>query len=279
MIKPLDDNRYAIDFSAVNRPGLNVMQAIFGAPKAALVDGFAVGQALREVLRDCKDRDVEGRLQVWNDFRLFLNRKDYDSLRRRAPALQHQLAPALEDEVLRLKATYIGTPVLRLHADESGDVEPGHGVLQVDWNANAADGPGAKPVIGEVTVRLDKIGAAKPEGAAGSKTLRAGSALLRHSKGTAQLVAGVTYIVGRGFPNSGPEHLAITGASPRISRRQLSLQVDENKPVTATVTREAGDSNPVSVNGQSLAPGQGLRVQLPAEIVLSGELTLEIIPC
>ena len=277
MIKALDDHRYAIDFAAVKRPKAPLLEALFGGPKEVIVDAYAVGQVLRAALRQCKNYDVEGRLQVWNEFRLFLCRREYEALRKMAPALQKQIGPALEDEVLRLKATYIGTPVLKLHVDEANEVEPGQGVLCVDWSADQV--AGGATVAGEVTVRLDKVAQAPPTGLGGSKTQRAGSAILRHPQGTVPLAAGVTYIVGRGAPNAGPEHVAIPGASSRISRRQLSLQIDENKPMSATITREPGDSNPVSVNGQTLAPGEGLKVPLPAQLVLSGELTLEVVAC
>ncbi len=270
MIVKLDSSRYAVDFSQVKRPGQGVMSMF--SKRTVEVDAYAVGQALRAVLRHCSTLDVEGRLQVWNDFRLFLDRTDYEELRKKAPTLQHQLGPALEDEVLKLKASYLGAPVLRLHVDEGGEVEPGHGVLKVDWNADESGVPSA---AGEVTVRLDKPGSpGRP--ATGAKTERAGSALLKHAQGTFALVSGLHYVVGRSFPNAGPEHIAIPGASGRINKRQVTIDVEGTM---ALISREPGESNPVSVNGQALAVGGSTRVPLPAELLLSNELKLEILPC
>lgn len=276
MIKQLDASRYAIDFGQVKRPNTNLLKSMFGGPKTVEVDAFAVGQALRAVLKHCSNLDVEGRLQVWNDFRLFLDRRDYEALRRKAPTLQHQLGPALEDEVLKLKATYLGTPVLRLHVDEGGEVEAGHGVLKVDWNADDAI---TMSTAGEVTVRLDKVTPGNGPGLAGAKTDRAGSAWLKHATGSIALVGGLRHVLGRTCPSPGPEHVAIPGASGRINKRQVSVEVDGQKPPSAMITREPGESNPVHVNGQSLAPGQSVKVTLPAELVLSNELKLELLPC
>ncbi len=275
MIKQLDANRYAIDFSQVKRPNKSILTSMFGGPKTVEVDAFAVAQALRAVLKNCTNLDVEGRLQVWNDFRLFLDRRDYEGLRKKAPTLQHQLGPALEDEVLKLKATYLGTPVLRLHVDEGSEVELGHGVLKVDWNA---DEKITASTAGEVTVRLDKVVAGGPA-LAGAKTERAGSAVIKHATGTIPLVAGLRYVLGRSCPSPGPEHIAIPGATGRINKRQVSVQIEAEKPLAAIVTREPGESNPVVVGGQSLAPGQAVKVPLPVELVLSGELKLELYPC
>lgn len=275
MIKQLDKQSFAIDFSAVRRPGGNWLTGLFARPAAVEVDAFAVGHALRAVLGFCTTLDVEGRLQVWNDYRLFLCRDDYEALRKKAPTLQGQLGPALEEQVLKMNASYIGTPMLRVHEDESREVEPGHGVLHVDWSSE----PPPAAAKGEVTVRLDKV-APGPSGALGGiRTERAGSAVLRHPQGQHALAGGVTYRVGRGFPGAGPDHLAIPGASGRINKRQVNVRIDEGAPPTAVVTREAGDSNPVSVNGQPLPAGQSIKVNLPAELLLSGELKLELHAC
>lgn len=277
MIKALDAHRYAIDFGLVKRPSkglVNAMMNAMGGVKTADVDGFAVGQALRAVLHHCNNLDVEGRLQVWNDFRLFLDRKDYESLKKKAPRLQHELGPALEDEVLKLKASYLGTPVLRLHVDENGDVEPGHGVLKVDWNADEKGSPSA---AGEVTVRLDKIGLAPTISMSGSKTQRAGGALLKHAGGVHNLEAGLRYVLGRPGANPDPEQLGLPGASQKINSRQVSVQLD-GTPLIATITREPG-SNPVAVNGQTVPPGQAVKVPLPADLLLSNELRIEIQAC
>lgn len=276
MIRQLDPNRYAIDFALVKRPYKGILASVFAPPKVVEVDAFAVGQTLRAVLKHCSNLDVEGRLQVWNDFRLFLHRRDYEQLRRKAPTLQHQLGPALEDEVLRLKATYLGTPVLRLHVDEGGEVEMGHGVLKVDWNA---DEKITASTAGEVTVRLDKVVAGGTPALGGAKTERAGSAVLKHPTGTIPLVAGLRYVLGRACPSPGPEHIAIPGATGRINKRQVSVEIETEKPHTAIVTRAPGESNPVVVGGQSLVPGQAVKVPLPVELVLSGELKLELLPC
>lgn len=275
MIKQLDKQSFAIDFSAVKRPGGHWLTSMFARPAAVEVDAFAVGQVLRAVLSYCTNLDVEGRLQVWNDFRLFLSRDDYEALRKRAPTLQGQLGPALEEQVLKLNASYIGTPMLRVHADEANEVEPGQGVLRVDWSAE----PPPAAARGEVTVRLDKVSPGPTGALGGIRTERAGSAALRHAQGQVGLAAGVTYRVGRGHPGAGPDHVAIPGASGRINKRQVNIRIDEGTPTSAVVTREAGDSNPVSVNGQPLPAGQSVKVALPAELLLSGELKLELLAC
>lgn len=278
MITKLDSSRFAIDFSKVKRPHPSAGRALMGvfSKRVTEVDAFAVAQALRAVLHHCSNLDVEARLTVWNDFRLFLDRRDYEELRKKAPTLQHQLGPALEDEVMKLKAGYLGAPVLRLHVDEGGEVEPGHGVLKVDWNP---DEKGVPSAAGEVTVRLDKPGGPAPGAPQpGPKTERAGNGLLKHSQGSVPLSVGLHYVLGRSHPGASPEHIAIPGATGRINKRQVGLDL-EASPLAAVVTREPGESNPVSVNGQPLAPGESIRANLPVKLLLSNELKLEILPC
>ena len=275
MITRLDSSRFAIDFSKVKRPGMGILSVF--SKRAVEIDAYAVAVALRAVLHQCSNLDVEGRLTVWNDFRLFLDRTSVEELRRKAPALHHQLGPAFEDEVLKLKAGYLGAPFLHLLEDEGGEVEPGHGVFKVDWNP---DEKGEPKGAGEVTVRLGTSGGPTPGAPAqpGMKTERTGSAVLKHSQGSVPLSVGLRYVLGRGHPGASPEHIAIPGATGRVNKRQVALDL-EASPLAALVTREPGESNPVSVNGHPLAPGESVRVSLPAKLLLSNELKLEILPC
>lgn len=272
MIKQLDPTRYAIDFRQVKRPRAGLFATVFGPRRDVAVDAFAVGEVLRAVLKWCDNLDIDGRLQVWNDFRLFLERRDYEQLRKRAPLLGRQVGPVLEDEVLRLKATYLGTPQLTLLVDEGGEVERGHGVFVVDWNPA---GFVTKSNAGEVTVRLDRVaGKVKEHGA---KTTPLGGAHLKHPSGTIALVPGLRHVLGRAHAHAGPEHVAIPGATGRINKRQVSVELQGDPTASASVTREPGDTNPVQVNGKVLAPGEKIEVRLPAELLLSDELKLELL--
>jgi hypothetical protein len=130
------------------------------------------------------------------------------------------------------------------------------------------------PGVGEITVRLDKQKAAGAGGVSqgglshgGAGTVPVGAAVLHAPSGDLVLRADVRYVLGRAHPGAGSDHLALPGAGPRINRRQAAVRVDGEH---VEVSREPGDSNPVSVGGTPLAPGQTVREKLPVEIQLSG---------
>ena len=94
-----------------------------------------------------------------------------------------------------------------------------------------------------------------------------GAAVLEVGHQTVPLSEGVRYVLGRPHPEAEEDHIALTGASTRINRRQCGVEVSAGR---AVITREPGDSNPVVVHGRALAPGEFAEAPLPVEIVLSG---------
>jgi hypothetical protein len=263
MLKPGPrPDTFLVDFAAVSRGAKKLHERLFG-PRgdAVVVDGWAVAQVVRGALAVCPTRSALGKPQLWNEFRLFLSREDHDAVRPLERALQADLGPMLYEELARRDGVTVGGFVVRLLVDDADEVRPGGGVLQC---SHAPDPDAHGPAAGEVTVRLDKpLAATRSRGG----TERVGVATLRSPAGTVPLPSGGgRLVVGRADPDAGPDHVAIPGASGRISRRHFAVAVADGQ---AEITREAG-SNPVSVAGQALAPGQSVTVALPVEVALSG---------
>lgn len=270
MLKPEAPDRFRVDFAQAKR-GVG-WRSIF-APKAVVVDAWAIGQAVIAALGRCPFRSAAGVPQVWNEYALFLARVDHDRLRPVEGSLQKDLAPMIFEELVRLGAVTVGAPVVRLLVDDEDVVEPGTGVLRV---RHVPDADAPAPGLGEITVRLDKPKAGSVPPA--TTTQRVGGALLRlPAGGEIVLAPGRRLVLGRAHPEAAADHVALPGAGPRINRRQVAVTVEGE---SVEVAREPGETNPVAVAGRPLAPGEAARERLPVEIVLSGgEMKLVVRPC
>ncbi|HND31566.1 MAG TPA: hypothetical protein PLA94_16300, partial [Myxococcota bacterium] len=196
------------------------------------------------------------------------------------------LMPMLYEELVRLNAVTVGALTIRLLVDDTDDVTVGTAIVHVRHS------PELEPAVGkgEITVRLDRGAATGPTLAppGGLPTLIPNSmppveyterigqavAILRINGQNIPLEPGIRYVAGRGFPDAPSDHLALPGAGAKINRRQVSLRMSEEM---VEIGREPGGSNPVMVAGTPLAPGQVVVTRLPVDILLSGELRLDIV--
>lgn len=266
MLKPEAPDRFRVSFAQVRRKG--ALWTIFEPKGGVVVDAYAIGQAVVAALASCPFKSVTGQPQVWNEFRVFLSRADHDRLRPIEGSLQKDLGPMLYEELVRLDAVTVGALVVRLLVDDADEVEPGTGILHA---RHVPDAQAAAPGAGEITVRLDKLKPATPLPAMAG-TVPVGAIAVRGPGGEIVLRAGARHVLGRGHPGAPADHVAIPGASGKISRRQLALRAEGEQ---VEIAREP-DSNPVSVGGAALAPGQSVTVKLPVGLLLSGELELTV---
>lgn len=256
MLKVEAPDRFRVDFSRVKRA--SGWRALF-TQKNALVDAWAIGKSVNAALARCPFRSATGVPQVWNEYALFLAREDHDRLRPVESSLQRDLGPMLYEELVRLGAVTVGALVVRLLVDDADEVQPGSGILRVRHVPDAAAAP---PGIGEMTVRLDRV-----KQVSQADTQRVSGAVLRTPGGDLPLAGGVRHAIGRAHPDAAPDHLALPGAGPRINRRQATICVEGDG---VEVAREPGDTNPVSVAGRALGPGERAREKMPVDIQLSG---------
>ncbi|MDP2316726.1 MAG: DUF3662 domain-containing protein [Pseudomonadota bacterium] len=275
MLKAESPDRFRADFSKVKRKGAlwkGGWWNVFEPRGAVVVDAWAIGQAVTTAMVTCPFKSATGQPQVWNEYRVFLARADHDRLRPVEASLQKDLGPMLYEELVRIEAVTVGALTVRLLVDDADELEPGRGVVHA---RHVPDAEAAAPGAGEITVRLDKLRPAPGLSAGGPGTVPVGAALLRAPSGEVVLRSGVRHVLGRAHPDAGADHVAIPGAGPRINRRQAGVRVDGEH---VEVSREPGDSNPVSVGGAALAPGQSVREKLPVEIMLSGgEMKLTVV--
>ncbi len=260
MLKRLSPDRFQVDFTRLRRPGRTPLRALLRPSEPVTVDAWAIAQAVIGTLEACPFRSATGAPQVWNEYRVFLARVDHDRLRPVETTLHGDLGPLLYQKLVEMKAVTVGALVIRLLVDDADEVEPGSGILHPRHIPDAAATPGSH---GEITVRLDKLANAP----ANDATSRVGRVKLVTAQGEVTVGDGTRYVLGRAHPDAASDHLALPGASGRINRRQVAVRVVDDG---LEVEREPGDSNPVAVNGQALAPGQVTVVRLPAEISLSG---------
>ena len=285
MLRADGADRFRVDFSQVTREG-GFLRNLFARPPT-VVDSWAVGQAIIAALRRCPFRSSNGLPQVWNEYRIFLCREDHDRLRALERAFHTEIQQMLYEEVTRSNAVTVGAFCVRLMVDDNDEVRPGQAILHV---RHTPDSETVTPVAGEITMRLDRsvgslgIAPPNPEPAEpriptilppeDTQRLETAEAVLQTGGATLPLVAGVRYLIGRAHPDAPPTHLALPNATPKINRRQLSVFIDGEH---AEIGREPGNSNPVWVAGQPMAPGDIRRVKMPVDVILSGgELKLVI---
>jgi hypothetical protein len=285
MLKPDGPDRFRVDFAELRREG--GWKRLFGRGPV-VVDAFALARAVIGALQSCPFRSATGAPQVWNEYRIFLSREDHDRLRPVESTLHRDLMPMLYEELVRLNAVTVGSLTIRLLVDDTDDVSVGTAILHVRHSPEVEAAVGK----GEITVRLDKAnpGSVAPTLAppGGLPTLipdsvppveyteRIGQtvAILRANGQNIPLQPGVRYVAGRGFPDAPADHLALPGAGAKINRRQLSIRMSDD---LVEIGREPGGSNPVMVAGTPLAPGQVVVTRLPVDIVLSGDLRVDIV--
>ncbi|MBN1334836.1 MAG: DUF3662 domain-containing protein [Deltaproteobacteria bacterium] len=257
---------YRVDLSAL--AGVSSWKRLVSGQRAA-IDPFAVGRGVLAVMQRCTVRSARGERLLWNEYRVFLSRRDHDRLRPLEPRLQRELPLLLHAEIRRLEADTEGPLTVRLLVDESADLP--EGVARI----RAAFAPGAEPSPedGEITIRLGRMSpAASTERL--SEPLGPGTLVLSWPGGHASVPSGVRVVLGR--PHEAPQgsFVALHGAGSKVSRRHAWV---ENTGESVLVGRVPA-ANPVQVNGRALQPGGSLTLEaLPAELSLSsGALVVHI---
>jgi hypothetical protein len=255
---------FLVDFARTKRPrkatlGQAIESAFVRAPVAVVVDGHALGQAICRVMDACTFADVQGRAWLWNEYSVFLSREDHDRLRDVEEILSRDLLALLNEEVLRREARMPDGFLIRLLVDEGNELPPGRGVIRVRHRRDTAQPP---TVAGEITMRSDKLGA--PDSSS-PHTLRDMGLRLVCEAGSVAVPEAGWVVVGRADPGAESGHLALPGATGKVSRRHVGLRVIGEE---VSVRREAG-ANPVQANGRPLADGELVSMLLPVELVLS----------
>lgn len=264
MLKAEAPDRFRVAFAQARR-GAAWRRLLEPRGGVVVVDGYAVGQAVVAALAACPFKSASGKPQVWNEFRVFLSREDHDRLRPIEASLQAELGPMLYEELMRLDAVTVGALVIRLLVDDGDEIEAGAGIVHA---RHVPDAEAATPGASEITVRLDKP---RPNAAATDVgTVPVGALVVRAPAGPVVLRSGAWHVLGRAHPEAAADHVAIPGASGKISRRQVAVRVEGD---AVEIAREP-ESNPVAVGGAPLPPGQSVTTRLPVELLLSNELLL-----
>jgi hypothetical protein len=255
------EGSFAIDFGRVRRPGTGLWKRLVGGTDA-IVDGYAIAQAVLEAMERCPNLSPMGKAQPWNEFRVFLSREDHDALRELEGSLAEQVLPLLEQRRLEREAEPVGNFAIRLLVDDADSIARGQGVLDPRHARRISS---TEPAQGEITIRADKTGSSR-----GASTRRVAGAKLTTPGGSVDIPVGVRVVLGR--VSQGPNHVALPGADDSISRAHAWVVVGAD---SIEVGRMAG-ANPLSVEGTSLADGATTKANLPVELVFSRELRARV---
>ena len=273
-ISRLAPDRFRVDFARLAQAGLlgRLRGMLSAAPVS--VDPYKIGQAVGAVMAQSTERDVHGRLLVWNAFKVYLSRSDHDRLRPLQGRLRAGLDALIRQQLDALDAETVGDPVVRVMVDEEIDLPVGVGEVVVAYVENRAI---AAPVDGEVTVRVRRAPRPAPLPASTQRVPepeQVGALVLRWSGGSHRVAPGQRVLIGRPHPEPPEGFIPLTGASNRINSIQLTI---DNAADGVVLSRPAR-ANPVAIQGHPLQPGGRLVLQEDAvQIDLSsGELALTL---
>jgi hypothetical protein len=225
------------------------------------------------VARQCEDRDARGQRLMWNHYRVFLSREDFDGMAPLVSMLQRDLGEVLREELAKHEAQLVGGLDVDLLVGEGRELPQGTATVQVAFRPWVASDAAAGPV----TVRLGRHAAPPPveptqrvvePGAAGA------GVRVTWPGGTALVGAGTRVVFGRPHQGAKGSFVALSGASNEINRRQLFVEPTGDGVLVGRVS----DANAVQVNGRLIQAGGQIAVsELPLEISLSsGALVLRV---
>jgi len=288
--------------AAIKKDGLDQFRIRFGElarvrrGEPVQIDPFLIARAIALVMGECTVRSAAGRPITWNQYRLILARRDYESIRPLQALLERDLRQVLAEAARAREAELVGELRVTVVADEAdgADALPaGEGVARVAFVTTERL---EQPRPGEMTVRLDgwavageiaARAAARP-GSAGGAPGGAGGApaetvvvgdtaapacALRWAGGTAALAVGAPVVVGRPHPEQPAYFIALTGAGAKVNKRHFWIEARADRVRIGRFAK----ANPVHANGQAIRAGEELEVALPAEISLShGDLVLSV---
>lgn len=279
-LRRTDRDRFEVDFLD---HGLWGKLWPFGRPTA--VDPHGIAQAIIQAMRACDLRSAHGAPLVWNEFRLFLAREDFDALRAVLGRTSAALDTLIRRELARLGAETVGEPVVVLRYDEAMDIPAHRGILEVGFNETQARPDGRD----QVTIRLGRPVAAPapdapradPAGAeapAPDETLPDLHPLrLRWGDQSVLVLAGTVARVGRPHAPAPPTFVPLLGTEDNMKINRVHVLLDHRGPVP--VVHRPSDANPVHVGEVLVAAGSIMSLErLPAQITLANDqlvLTVE----
>lgn len=272
-ITKVGKGRYRVDFGKLQKRGLSRLLPL-GIQQATEVDPYSVGQAIRAVMRDCKQRSTHGHPLVWNSFKIFFEETDFQSLRSLDQRLKAELDTVIRSTVEGLKAETVGDVIVHTLVPEEDGPPQGYGDVVADFvdTSKATAEPGGEP-----TVRVSRFQHTKtsdmethrvPEPAVD------GALQLDWGHGSSYVSPLQKVKVGRPHGNNTDNFVGLTGASNRINSYQLTI---ENGRDSVVIARPV-EANPVQVGNRLVQPGGKIFVEnLPVQISLSnGEMTLRL---
>jgi hypothetical protein len=281
-VTPASRDLFEVDFAALKEGG----RRFWRRAQPVAVDEFLLGRALEAVLAYCDRRDLQGRLLLWNDLRIFLSEEDFRFLEVNLARTRRDLEALVLAHARAREASFIQgiQPTVVLSCDLEAPLPQGTAKVRVGWRSEPAAAPPG-PASGEVTTRAGAVSATGapllpeatrrlPEGAA------QGGVILRWAGGEALLESGRRYTVGRASPeNVGqPDFVRLEGAGATVSRAHLFVEVGAR---TVTLQRPLG-VNAVLVGDQPLTEGGRCFVDLadlPVSLRLAdGAVAIELVP-
>ena len=273
-------DRFRIRFDELGAAGGLLRSLRRPAAAAVHVDPFMIGRAVAEVMKACAFRSASGRRLLWNDYRVILARADFELLRGLEVTIERDLHQALRRDAKGLDADMVGDLRVTIVFDDADELPAGEAVVRAQFVPSDRF---AAPRAGELTVQFDTrviSGEIRSDAVlGGTETVMVADApppspyRVRWPGGEAPLPRDATVVLGRPHPDAPPGFIALGGASPRINKQQLSVQVTGDR---VRIGRISG-ANPVHVAGQPVASGKDHVASPPLEIALSnGELVLTI---
>jgi hypothetical protein len=277
MLLPSDTSRpglFDVDFARTPRRAARWWKfwSLF-EEREPLVDGWAIGQAVRTALGQCRAYTVAGKLQVWNEYRFFLHPADLDLVRPAVPHMIKELGELIRDEIVRLEAHSLGRVEVRLLADGGRTLPQGRAQLACGLRA---DGEEVQRQDGERTLRFDAHGRGTFEDyKGGERTLPSSAVVLRGSGQVLHLLEGRTVMLGRAADPNPDDHLTVPGATARVSRRHVEVRV-EGASVRLTGLPDAA----TVVDGRALGAEEVVQLTVtqgaPVVLLLANEVRLEL---
>lgn len=271
--------------SAVTQEGLDQFRVRFGElakvkrGQVVQIDPYLMAQAIAATMRECKVRSAAGKPLVWNEYRMILSRRDFESIRPLQGPLERDLRTVLAQEAHARQAELVGEMRVTVVFDEADELAQGDGVVRVAFVPTEKL---TAPRAGEMTMRFDGFAVAgeiiakapKP----GTDTVHvddvtAARVMLRWACGEAPCALGATMVVGRPHPEAPPQFIALANAPATVSKQHFWIAASTGKVRIGRFAK----ANPVHVNGQLLAAGEEVEASLPAEISLSrGDLIVMV---
>lgn len=256
------------------------------------VDPQGIAEAVLGAMRACELRSAHGAPLVWNEYRVFLAREDFDALRAVMGRTAAALDTLLRREIERLGAETVGEPVVVLRTDEALDIPLNRGVLEVGFaeTQRRPDGPD------QVTIRLGRPAPGVSEPAPGGSsaapgqpppprdeaTLRVGPSSaggrplrLRWGPHTALVPAGAVVRVGRPHADPPADFVALSGEQDNMRISRVHIVLDHRGPVP--VLHRPSQANPVQVGDIVVQAGAHMSLESPTARILLANDQLELV--